>query len=78
VGRRTLPIYLLHLTILYDGPWNPGFNRLFDKCLPLWPSMSAALLMQVVMISSAVAYGKIRFDKLHAKLTVPQSADKPH
>jgi uncharacterized membrane protein len=78
VGRRTLPIYLLHLVILYGSPWNPGINRFCDKCLPLWPSMSAALLMQAVMIGFAVAYGKIGFDKFYAKLTVPQSADKPH
>jgi uncharacterized membrane protein len=78
VGRRTLPIYLLHLVILYGSPWNPGINRLCDKCLTLWPSLSAALLMQAVMIGFAVAYGKIRFAKFYAKLTVPQSANKPH
>jgi uncharacterized membrane protein len=78
VGRRTLPIYLLHLVILYGSPWNPGLNRLCDKCLPLWPSLSAALLMQTVMIGFAVAYGKIRLDKFHAKLTISQSADKQH
>jgi uncharacterized membrane protein len=78
VGRRTLPIYVLHLMILYGSPWNPGINRLCDKCLPLWLSMSAALLMQALMIGSAVAYGKVRFDKFYAKLAIPQSANKPH
>jgi hypothetical protein len=75
VGRRTLPIYLLHLVILYGSPWNPGINRLCDKCLPLWPSLSAALLMQAVMIGFAVAYGKVGFDKFYAKLTVPPLID---
>lgn len=37
-----------------------------------------ALLMQAVMIGFALGYGKIRFDKFYAKLTIPQSANKPH
>jgi uncharacterized membrane protein len=78
VGRRTLPIYLLHLLILYGSPWNPGLNRLCDRCLPLWPSLAAALLMQIVMVGFAVAYSKAGGAKFHAKLTISQFANKPH
>jgi uncharacterized membrane protein len=78
VGRRTLPVYLLHLVILYGSPWNYGLNRVCDKCLPLWPSIAAALLMLIVMVGFAVAFSKVGFDKFYAKSTVPQSADSPH
>jgi uncharacterized membrane protein len=78
VGRRTLPIYLLHLVILYGSPWNHGLNRFCDRCLPLWPSLAAALLMLIVMIGFAVAYSKVGKNKVYAKLAVPQSADRPH
>jgi uncharacterized membrane protein len=78
VGRRTLPIYLAHLVILYGSPWNQGLNRLCDKCLPLWPSLFAALLMQIVMVGFAVACDKAVDAKFHAKLTISQSANKQH
>lgn len=78
VGRSTLPIYIMHLVILYGSPWNYGLHRLCDKCLPLWPSILAALLMQIVMIGFAVIYDKVRRDKFYAKWTIPQSADEPH
>lgn len=54
LGRRTLPIYVAHLIILYGSPWNPGLNRVCDRCLPPWPAIFAALLMQVVMIGFAM------------------------
>jgi uncharacterized membrane protein len=76
VGRRTLPIYLLHLVILYGSPWNRGLTQFCDKCLPPWPSLAAGLLMQTVMIGFAVAYSKVGRDKFYAKLTVPQSANR--
>jgi uncharacterized membrane protein len=77
-GRRTLPIYLLHLVILYGSPWNPGINRMCDKCLPLWPSLSAVLLMQVLMIGLAVAYDKVEFRKLLAKSPIRELTKRPH
>jgi uncharacterized membrane protein len=78
VGRRTLPIYLLHLVILYGSPWNPGINQLCDKCLPIWPSLAAALLMQVLMIGLTVAYDKIEFRKLMAKSPIRELTKRPH
>jgi uncharacterized membrane protein len=76
VGRRTLPIYLLHLVILYGSPWNRGLTQFCDKCLPPWPSLAAGLLMQTAMIGFAVAYSKVGRDKFYAKLNVPQSANR--
>jgi uncharacterized membrane protein len=78
VGRRTLPIYMLHLLILYGSPWNPGINRICDKCLPLWTTLSAVLLMQVLMISVAVAYDKVEFRKILAKLPLRGLTKRPH
>ncbi|MBO0858068.1 MAG: DUF1624 domain-containing protein [Chloracidobacterium sp.] len=76
VGRRTLPIYLLHLVILYGSPWNRGLTQFCDKCLPPWPSLAAGLLMQTAMIGFAMAYSKVGRDRFYAKLTVPQSANR--
>jgi uncharacterized membrane protein len=64
LGQKTLLIYLTHLVILYGSPWNSGFNRLCDKCLPVWPALSVALLMLTVMIALAVLLGKIEFNSL--------------
>jgi uncharacterized membrane protein len=70
IGRRTLLIYVAHLVILYGSPWNSGLNQLCDKCLPVWPALLAALLMQAAMIGLAVACGKIEFGKYWANLPV--------
>jgi uncharacterized membrane protein len=78
MGRRTLPIYLLHLVILYGSPWNPGINRLCDKCLPLWPSLFAALLMLVLMVGLTVAYDKIEFRKPMAKSSIRELTKRPN
>jgi uncharacterized membrane protein len=63
IGRRTLLIYVAHVVILYGSAWNPGLNQLCDKCLPVWPALLAALLMQAAMIGLAVACGKIEFGR---------------
>jgi uncharacterized membrane protein len=75
IGRRTLPIYLLHLVILYGSPWNHGLNRLCERSLPPWPSMFAALLMLIAMLGFALACSKVGGDKVYAKVSVPQSAN---
>jgi surface polysaccharide O-acyltransferase-like enzyme len=67
IGRRTLPIYLLHLLILYGSPWNTGINRTCDRCLTIWPALSAALLMLVLMIGVAVLLSLIEFDRIWAR-----------
>jgi uncharacterized membrane protein len=75
VGRRTLPIYLTHLVILYGSPWSHGVNRLWYRSLPPWPSIFAALLMLILMIGLAVIYSKVVGDKVYAKRT-PQAHRK--
>jgi uncharacterized membrane protein len=64
LGQRTLLIYLTHLVFLYGSPWNTGLNRFCDKCLPVWPALSAALLMLTVMITVVVLFSKIEFSRL--------------
>jgi uncharacterized membrane protein len=83
LGQSTLLIYLTHLVLLYGSPWNTGLNRLCDKCLPLWPALSAALLMLTVMIALAALFSKIEFIKLWTsstlqKLTSRQQTQKTH
>ena len=59
IGRRSLLIYVTHLVILYGSPWNYGINRFCDKCLSVWPTLSAALSMGMIMIGLAAALGKM-------------------
>ncbi len=75
IGRQTLLIYVAHLVILYGSPWNSGLNQFCDKCLPVWPALLAALLMQAAMIGLAVACGKIEFSKYWNSLPVRRLTD---
>jgi uncharacterized membrane protein len=51
VGRNSLPVYVIHLIILYGSPWSLGLNNFFGKGLDLWTAIGVAILM----ISSMVA-----------------------
>ncbi|HEY8459421.1 MAG TPA: heparan-alpha-glucosaminide N-acetyltransferase domain-containing protein [Blastocatellia bacterium] len=78
VGRRTLPIYVTHLVILYGSPWSHGLNRIFYRSLSPWPSIFAALLMLILMIGLALIYSKVAGDKLNARETPqPHCAEPP-
>lgn len=68
---------MLHLVILYGSPWNSGVDQHCDKCLSLWPTLSVALLMQILMIGLAVAYCKIDFGKFWAKLPICELIKRP-
>ncbi len=63
ISRRTLLIYVTHLVILYGSPWNSGLDRLCDKCLPVWPAVLAALLMQMAMVGLALVCSQIKLGK---------------
>src|SRR5215475_12933335 len=76
VGRRTLPIYMLHLVILYGSPWNHGLTQFCDKCLPPWPSLAAGLFMQTAMIGFALAYSKVGRYRFFVILNAPQTDNK--
>jgi hypothetical protein len=75
IGRRTLLIYVAHVVILYGSAWNSGLNQLCDQCLPVWPALLSALLMQAAMIGLAVACSKIEFRKYWNRLPVRRLTD---
>jgi uncharacterized membrane protein len=49
VGRNTLLIYIVHLTILYGSAWNPGLISILDKSLNVWNTLGMVLLMLTAM-----------------------------
>jgi len=75
IGQRTLLIYVAHAVILYGSAWNSGLNQLCDKCLPVWPALLAALLMQAAMIGLAVAWSKIVIGGFWGNLSVRPLTD---
>jgi uncharacterized membrane protein len=51
IGRNSLPVYVVHLIILYGSPWSVGLAYFIGRGLDLWTTIGAAVLM----ISSMVA-----------------------
>ncbi len=51
IGRSTLPVYVIHLVILFGTPWTVGFYPYFGKSLDVWTSISAAVVMVTLMIA---------------------------
>ena len=49
IGRNTLLIYVVHLTILYGSAWNPGLISILDKSLDVCNTIGMTLLMLTVM-----------------------------
>jgi uncharacterized membrane protein len=49
IGRNTLLIYVVHLTILYGTCWNPGLSVLFDKAFDIRNTVGSAVLMLGLM-----------------------------
>ncbi|MDR3627428.1 MAG: heparan-alpha-glucosaminide N-acetyltransferase domain-containing protein [Ignavibacteriaceae bacterium] len=49
IGRNTLLIYIVHLTILYGSAWNPGLISILDKSLNVWNTIGMVLLMLTAM-----------------------------
>jgi len=68
LGRNTLLIYVVHLTILYGSAWNPGLISLFDKSLNVWSTASMALLMITTMTIMVIILHKFksRFKQVEA------------
>ncbi len=60
IGRNTLPIYVLHLIILYGSAWNPGFYKYLGHSLSVGMTILAAILMLVLMILFALLYEKVK------------------
>ncbi len=60
VGRNTLLIYVVHITILYGSARNPGLISIFDKSLNVWSTIGTALLMLTAMTLMVVIIHKFK------------------
>jgi uncharacterized membrane protein len=49
IGRNTLLIYVVHLSILYGSAWNPGLITILDKSLNVWNTLGVVMLMLTAM-----------------------------
>jgi len=49
IGRNTLLIYIVHLTILFGSAWNPGLSAIFAYSFNVWNTVGTALLMILSM-----------------------------
>ncbi len=60
LGRNTLLIYVVHLTILYGSAWNPGLISMLDKSLSVFPTISMALAMITTMTLMVIVINKFK------------------
>lgn len=51
IGRNSLPIYVVHIIILYGSAWTLGLWSLFAKSFNVWTTIGAALIMISLMVS---------------------------
>jgi len=65
IGRNTLPIYVVHVVILYGSAWTLGLWSLFAKSFSFWSTVGAAILMITLMISMVQGFQfvKVRIRK---------------
>ena len=60
IGRNTLLIYVVHLTILYGSAWNPGLSLLFEKSFNVWNTIGTALAMISLMVAMIMIINKLK------------------
>ncbi len=60
IGRNTLLIYIVHLTILYGSAWNPGLSQLFEKSFNVWNTIGGALAMISLMVGMVIVINKLK------------------
>ena len=60
IGRNTLLIYAVHLTILYGSAWNPGLSPLFEKSFSVWKTIGTALIMISLMGGMVLVINKLK------------------
>ncbi|MGE5398948.1 MAG: heparan-alpha-glucosaminide N-acetyltransferase domain-containing protein [Ignavibacteriales bacterium] len=60
IGRNTLPIYVVHIVILYGSAWSIGLWNMFAKSFNVWSTIGAALLMITLMISMVQGFQVIK------------------
>jgi uncharacterized membrane protein len=51
IGRNSLPIYVVHIIILYGSAWTLGLWSVFAKSFNVWSTIGAAIAMITLMIS---------------------------
>ncbi len=70
VGKNTLLIYVVHIVILYGSAWIPGFGMFYSKSLNTIGSISAAILLIVLMIGMVAIIEKLKTMKKRKLATV--------
>jgi uncharacterized membrane protein len=60
IGRNTLPIYVVHLIILYGSPWTLGFYNFFAYSFNVWSTVGAALLMLSLMVAMVKSFQVVK------------------
>ncbi|MCX6152442.1 MAG: heparan-alpha-glucosaminide N-acetyltransferase domain-containing protein [Ignavibacteriales bacterium] len=60
IGRNTLPVYVIHLVILYGSPWSLGLYNILAKRLDLWTTIAAAILMVSLMIALVQSFQVVK------------------
>jgi fucose 4-O-acetylase-like acetyltransferase len=63
IGRNTLPIYIVHLVLLYGSAWNDGLGKIYGKSLTPWQSAGAALLIILMLIGVVSVVELLRISK---------------
>jgi len=69
-GKYTLPIYVVHVIILYGSAWVPGLNLFFSRNMDLTFSIFAAIVMIVLMITMAGLIDKFKSNKKNSTVNV--------
>ncbi len=72
IGANTLPIYVVHLIILYGSAWSPGVNIHLSKVIGVEGTIAAAVIMEVLMISLVVFIEKYK-SRMKAKLAASEA-----
>lgn len=60
IGRNSLPVYVIHLVILYGSPWSLGLYSFFGKGLDLWTTIGVAILMISSMVAMVQSFQVIK------------------
>jgi uncharacterized membrane protein len=72
VGRNSLPIYVVHLVILYGSPWSLGLYNFLAKGLDIWTTIGATILMVSSMVAMVQSFQVIKGYYRKRKLAAEQ------
>lgn len=70
VGKNTLLIYVVHIVILYGSAWIPGFGMFYPQSLNIVGSISAAVLLIILMFGMVAVVEKLKTMKKRKFATV--------